>query len=192
MSPCSSVQRFFYYWCKTTWNWPISLKKSPVFPWVQVQGSQKPNLPHFPRLQGKMTVQTFLWVAIESCICPGSPQGMADDRCINMFVFHGESGNKTLSNVNEWISYLVFLCPLLSKLTGFRLVTLCSSGWTEDRKFSDLNEVVWIIAYSLFGRGRSGYQILRIGWYCFFISIRYRVRFWHRYRNCDVIELSGK
>ena len=144
----SSVQRFFYYWCKTTWNWPISLKKSPVFPWVQVQGSQKPNLPHFPRLQGKMTVQTFLWVAIDSCICPGSPQGMADDRCINMFVFHEESGNKTLSNL-KW----------MNKLPGFPLSSIKQIDrfspshfmfvWLNGRyrKFSDLSKV---LDYSLF------------------------------------------
>ena len=54
VSLCSSVRRSFYSSYKTTWNWPISFMKSPVFPGVQ--GSQKPNLPHFPHLKGKMIV----------------------------------------------------------------------------------------------------------------------------------------
>ena len=43
------------YSFKTTWNWPVSFAKSPVFP--AVQGFWKTNLPHFPRLQGKLIVQ---------------------------------------------------------------------------------------------------------------------------------------
>ena len=52
----------------------ISFDKAPGF-WFK-------DVVNFPHLEGKMIFQIPLWVPIQSCICPGSPQGMADDRCI--------------------------------------------------------------------------------------------------------------
>ena len=45
VSPRSSVQHSFFYWCKTTWTWPNSFTKSR-FPWGARLTETKP--PSFP------------------------------------------------------------------------------------------------------------------------------------------------
>ena len=73
VSPRSSVQWPFYHWCKATWNWPISFTKSLVFPGVQ--DLRKPNLPHFPHLQGKMIIQTPWKSLYKVVFARGPPPG---------------------------------------------------------------------------------------------------------------------